>query len=101
MVKTMTETDRVRFSGHGDARPASLGDFEPHALVFLGSGPRQEIWAVARLRSQTPDRSGRPPLGQGAMYPRESFALAWLLLKRGLRAMLSSITDYALKRASA
>ena len=69
------------------ARAASLGDFEPQILVILGSPPRSRIWAVARLRNGSALQAGTSS-GEATMSPRESFALAWHLLKLGLRAMM-------------
>ena len=67
-------------------RTASLGDFVPQTLAFLGKPPQSQLWAVARLRS----RSANPAhTSEQPMSPRESFALARILLGLALAATLS------------
>jgi len=77
-----TEAEAVSIPGY--QRTASLGDFVPHTLAYLGRGPQSRLWAVGYLRNESahPERT----FGYQA-HPRESFALAWLLLLQGFSAM--------------
>ena len=79
-----TEAEVVSIPGY--QRMASLGDFVPHTLVYLGRRPRSRLWAVGYLRNES-DHLDRI-FGHQA-HPRESFALAWRLLLQGFSAMLS------------
>lgn len=80
-------------SGRSDGQQASLGDFAPQTLAYLGKRHQRRLWAVAVLRNQT-YRQNRICLPVDPMRPRESFALAWLLLLSGLSAMRLQATAY-------
>lgn len=72
--------------GRNYQQRASLGDFVPQILVFLGKPPQSRLWAAGYLRNET-SRQDRISMGADSMSQRESFALAWLFLCSGFSAM--------------
>lgn len=73
------------FSARVSGRVVTLGDLVPHTLAQLRTAGRSMLWAVGYLRNQ----NGSPDHAFGEIRVRESFALAWLRVSRGLRVMRS------------
>ena len=81
-----TRTTVEVVSGLHDEPQATMGDFVPQTLAYLGKPPQSRLWAIGCLRSETSHRVNTSA-DAVTMRPRESFALAWLLLLHGLLAM--------------
>jgi len=82
------KTKAEEVSGRSYQQQATLGDFVPQILVYLGKRPRSRLWAAGCLRNQI------DPLRPFEIYPRESFALAWLFLCAGFSAMRLQATTF-------
>ncbi len=77
----------------GDPQQVSLGDFVPHTLVYLEKNSRSRLWVVGYLCNQTYRQDHTFGLVD-PMHPRESFALAWLFVSRGLLTSWSQAITY-------